>query len=289
MIRKYSGPESSELISGESAPGFTLKSVVAELEIKAEEGSDDDRMVFGYASTFDTLDHHKDRMIKGCYEKSLKDDKQRALIRVLNQHNQSEPIGKPSVLIEDSKGLYSGFPMTKASVGDDLLIMVKEGVITGLSVGFELMQATYKDASTGEPLKQDAHWLEILAAERDITEAKLFEYSLVTWGSNPEALIDDTKSVKHAIAKCRGLMGLVKSGDIGIDAKLMELAQRMTALEQHIKSGTGKVPADDPELIVDEPSRVEDAKEAAEATMDSSDVFKIMLRLRAQKRALGLH
>ena len=72
------------------------------------------RVVTGYLSSFDNVDHSGDIIVKGAYTKTLKE--RRNEIVFLNQHRWEQPHGKFAVLQEDQKGLYfESEPLIKTS------------------------------------------------------------------------------------------------------------------------------------------------------------------------------
>ena len=132
----------------------------------------------GYASLFGLVDLGKDRVEKGAFEKSLK---QRGLsgIRMLFQHDPAEPIGVWDAVREDKKGLFvKGRIVTSSARGRDVLGLMREGAIDGLSIGFRT-QRSKTDRKNGI---------------RTILEADLWEISVVTFPMLPQARVDQVKS-----------------------------------------------------------------------------------------------
>ena len=84
-------------------------------------------------------------------------------IKLLNQHNVKEPLGKAQFFNEvDGEGIYASFKISNSSRGSDALITASEGLTSGLSVGVEVLKSNRK------------------AGVMHVTSAKLFEVSLVT-------------------------------------------------------------------------------------------------------------
>ena len=146
----------------------------------------DKRTICGYYASFNTLDSDGDVFQPGCFAKSLKENKDRILH--LLQHDTTLPICRPTVLIEDSKGLYfeSYFPAPGDGVPDyieETFEFYKSGVYNEHSVGFEMLQ--------NEPDREGKYpeWAppwnpDNKRAANIITQAKLWEGSTVTWGAN---------------------------------------------------------------------------------------------------------
>ena len=95
-------------------------------------------------------------------------------IKLLNQHNVKEPLGKAQYFNEvDGEGIYAAFKISNSSRGSDALITASEGLTAGLSVGVEVITAKNK------------------AGVMHVSSAKLFEVSLVTEPAFKSALITD--------------------------------------------------------------------------------------------------
>jgi HK97 family phage prohead protease len=60
-------------------------------------------------------------------------------IRLLSQHNMQKPIGKMISAEERKDGIYAVFRLSKSTAGSDALIMAQEGLVTGLSIGAEIL------------------------------------------------------------------------------------------------------------------------------------------------------
>lgn len=134
-----------------------------------------------YASIFDYVDAGKDRVKQGAFVKTLRDDASRknSRIKALWQHDPWSPVGVPAEIQEDSKGLYTLTKISKTTLGKDLMILVEDGVVNELSIGFNTVKDAWDD-NTGI---------------RDLVELKLWEYSFVTWGMNDLASVEGVKSL----------------------------------------------------------------------------------------------
>ena len=84
-------------------------------------------------------------------------------IKLLNQHNTKEPLGKAQFFNEiDGEGIYASFKISASTRGNDALITASEGLTSGLSVGVEVLKSSRK------------------AGVMHVTAARLMEVSLVT-------------------------------------------------------------------------------------------------------------
>lgn len=131
----------------------------------------------GYASLFDVVDQAGDAVAPGAFTKSLQ-QRTASGIRMLYQHDPDQPIGIWTSIVEDAKGLLVEGRIT-STVGraGEVLELMREGAIDGLSIGFKT-----KRAST-HPLTK----------VRRIIEADLWEISVVTFPLLDTARIDTVK------------------------------------------------------------------------------------------------
>lgn len=159
------------------------------IEIK----SDVDRGVIeGYASVFGNIDSHGDIVMPSAFNKSLSDwnsaKQENRRIKVLYQHDSYEPIGIPTEMIVDSKGLYTYSKISRTPVGEKTLILARDGVLNEMSIGYYPIVE-----------KPDAE-----RKVNQIIELKLMEYSMVLWGSNELTSIDNVKHMMKDYAYSKG-------------------------------------------------------------------------------------
>jgi HK97 family phage prohead protease len=84
-------------------------------------------------------------------------------IKLLNQHDMRQPLGKATSFSEDAQGnIFGSFKISRSNRGTEALILAEEGLQSGLSVGVEVITAKNK------------------GGVMHVSAAKLFEVSLVT-------------------------------------------------------------------------------------------------------------
>ena len=83
-------------------------------------------------------------------------------IKLLNQHDMKQPLGKATQFTEQEDGIYASFKISRSNRGSEALILAEEGLQSGLSVGVEVIKS-----------KQKGNVMFVSAA-------KLLEVSLVT-------------------------------------------------------------------------------------------------------------
>jgi hypothetical protein len=197
---------------------FEYKAVTSTAEIKDVDLKN--RIVTGYASSFGNKDFDEDIMMPGCYTKSINERGPQGTneIFMLNQHNWAQPLGKPTVLREDQKGLYYECPVNiECGYANDALVLMDAGLVVQNSVGFQTVKATLV-----QPDVQDYNtWY------REIQEVKLYEYSCVTLGANPDTPFMGFKSMTaNEISDQVGIMmKLLRNGTLKDETfALLEIA-----------------------------------------------------------------
>lgn len=150
----------------------------------------DGKTVTGYASIFGNKDLDDDIILPGAFAKSIAENgpQGKNSILFLWQHNPGKVLAKPSVLREDSKGLYYEATITSgATFAEDALKLIAEGLVEENSIGFQTVKSMFV-----QPDPNDwTTWY------RELVELNLFEHSAVTWGANPEAQMTGMKGLSR--------------------------------------------------------------------------------------------
>lgn len=141
------------------------------------------RTFTGYASTFGNVDAVGDTIEPGAFAKSIEERMPRKQVKVLWQHR--DPIGLPTVMREDERGLFVEGVISKTRLGDEALELMKDGVVDRLSIGFTVMDS--------EPTEEG----------RLIKAVTLYEFSPVTFPADSYAeiigvkqMVDDITSIE---------------------------------------------------------------------------------------------
>ena len=145
-------------------------------EVKELNMNSESRTISGYAAVFNNRDKAGDILLKGCFAKSIQDrgpeSQANDKIIMLWQHDQHEPIGKISVLIEDEKGLYFEAVIDDVERGNQAIKQLESGTLNQFSIGYSYVW---------EKCEYDQ--------ERDafiVKEVVLYEISVVSIGCNGE-------------------------------------------------------------------------------------------------------
>jgi HK97 family phage prohead protease len=121
-------------------------------------------------------------------------------IKLFSQHDMKKPIGRMTASENKADGIYATFKLSRSSAGTDALVMASEGLVSGLSIGAEIISskpsrdghtvvtaAKLKEVSlVTEPAFKSAQVLEIAAEE---AEAEAVEVTLPT---ESETVVEDT-------------------------------------------------------------------------------------------------
>jgi uncharacterized protein len=179
--------------------------------------------VTGYFSKFGNVDSDGDIMMPGAFKRSIADwgpeGKQR--IKHLMNHRPDQPLGRITVLKEDSYGLYYESDLVKTTFGMDFIKMAEGGIITEHSIGFNTLTET-KGAMGNE-----------------IKDVKLFEgSSLTAWGANMDTPFLGFKSemdineLKQEIRIFEKFIRNTDASDNVIDLCVIKIRQLAQAVER---------------------------------------------------------
>lgn len=138
--------------------------------------ADDQGVIEGYGSVFDVVDQGGDIVAKGAFTRSLQSGRK---VKMLSQHDPDKIIGVWDDVTEDGNGLrVKGRILTAVEKGRDAYELVKAGALDGLSIGYRTVKSVLRNNV------------------RVITQAELWEVSLVTFPMNELARIDAVKAAE---------------------------------------------------------------------------------------------
>lgn len=169
---------------------------------------DSDGRIAGYASIFGNVDDGGDIVMPGAFAKTCEACRAGThKIKMLWQHDPSQPIGVWDTAKEDGRGLFvQGRVLADVAKGKEAIALMKAGALDGLSMGYKTLDKEYLETDRG--------------TLRQIKEAEVWETSLVTFPMNREARITDVKQIQSP----REVEQLLrKSGVPGNFAKLLAL------------------------------------------------------------------
>ena len=156
----------------------------------------DGTRIEGYASLFGSTDQGGDVVTKGAYAASLKraaSDGRK--IKMLWQHDPTQPIGVWDEVREDADGLWvKGRILEATQKGREAAALIEAKAIDGLSIGYRTVKAAKNDKG-----------------QRLLKELDLWEVSLVTFPMLPSARVaaksdasEDDQLMRDLAAAFRG-------------------------------------------------------------------------------------
>src|SRR5215475_3249521 len=152
----------------------------------------DGRTIYGLAVPFnvelnvtDGWTPYTDVFRKGSFAKTIRDRK-RAVKLLFSHEHRSQSVGVATDLREEDDGLHAAFYVSATTLGNDLLTLVKDHALDGLSIGFEPITHTVipGDKRT-PPAQRELH-------ER--TEVVLREVSLCNFPAFEEAGVEGVRA-----------------------------------------------------------------------------------------------
>jgi uncharacterized protein len=226
----------------------------------------------GYGAAFGNVDACGDIIEKGAFARSLAEFLKSGVL--CWQHDWSEPIGKPLEAREDDQGLYLKGRVSQTARGKDALTLLRDGVVTKMSIGYEV--EAYRVLSDEEGialLGQEAYD----AAMRDLpwwqdgirvlTQIKLYEISLVSVPANMNAVVTGVKDLglltgltlddhfkavlvaeREYITRVKGLAALrIKEGRMLSASNREKLSSMRDSLSTHVAALDDLLATSDPE------------------------------------------
>lgn len=144
--------------------------------------------VSGYASLFGLRDQGGDVVQQGAYRHSLAAAKGRG-VKMLWQHDPTQPIGVWDELREDATGLFvAGRILTAVDRGREAVALLEAGAIDGLSIGYRTVKSTRDEKGN-----------------RILSELDLWEVSLVTFPMQAEARVSGKSDMPEPWAEVAAL------------------------------------------------------------------------------------
>jgi len=149
---------------------------------------DDNGMIEGYASVYNVVDAEGDVIAPGAFKRTMKlwSMKGRS-VPVLWQHDAAMPIGVTKSMIEDENGLRVQAQLVMAvQKAQEAYALAKANALGGLSIGFTVPRMA-EDGQAAAVYDEEK-------GARVFREVRLWEYSMVTFPANEEAVITAVKS-----------------------------------------------------------------------------------------------
>ena len=147
-----------------------LRSLPFDLELATRDGDAGDgrtlvgRLVpYGVASTVSDGGGplYRGSASRGAFDRQVRSG-QHGQVALFAEHNvpgtrHQLPLARAAELYDGADGLYGAFPMPHTTAADDALELVRAGVVTGLSLGFRLLERSGKPGRDGIVDRTRAH------------------------------------------------------------------------------------------------------------------------------------
>ena len=146
----------------------------------------DSRIIEGHAARFSNRDSHGDVIVRGAFAKTIRERADGGLaFPVLRDHDPTRPVGKSVEILEDELGLFTRSKIVKTQLGDETLELAREGILTGMSIGFF-------------PIKKEFGRIDGKGV-RLLKELAVVEYSVLLFPANKKARITAVKSAESVL------------------------------------------------------------------------------------------
>src|SRR3990172_23892 len=157
--------------------------------LKSDPAADQANTFRGVASVFGNMVAAwiPTKILKGAFKKTIAENKKKGRVKILYQHDLHSPIGVPLELAESDEGLEVYGKISDTTLGRDVMTLLKDEVLTELSIGFDPLQwemKEEKDEETG-----------IKSMVRYIKEIRLWELSIVTFAADDKAKVMSVHAV----------------------------------------------------------------------------------------------
>ncbi len=224
---------------------------------EAEDGDDDSVEFEGYAirwsdeAVIGFFFRFRERFKRGAFKKTIRERGPggNGQIKLLRQHNDRQSVAaKILELKEDATGLWFRARTIATSVGRDLAVELREGVVDTLSIGFDVVL---------EEIDRDQD-----PVLRTVIEARLYEISAVLWPAYAGATVEavraldalDEGALEHFVMSLEAEM---REGKVLSEANKERLIEARDRIQQVIDSAGGD---DEPEP--DDPLEGESERDA---------------------------
>lgn len=209
---------------------------------------DDEAGTFeGYGSVFDVVDSDKDRVKRGAFARTLA-ERGAAGVKLLWQHDRTQPIGVYESITEDEHGLHvrGRLLVNEVQKAREAFALMKAGALDGLSIGYRT-RTFRKDEKAGIT---------------DLLDLDLQEISPVTFPANGAARITGVK------------------GDDMADKQEVELVEKAQLIESQQKAATLEK-----QLAAAQPLLAQIAELTGKAGIDEQQVELAQLAAKAARAA----
>jgi HK97 family phage prohead protease len=153
-------------------------------------------------------------------------------IRLLSQHDIKKPVGKMISAETRSDGIYAVFRLSRSTGGNDTLVMAQEGLVTGLSIGAEIIASA--PSRSGHTVVTSARLKEVSV----VTEAA-FKTAAITSIRAEETSVDDETKPTESEAVVENTPDTVAAPEV--EATAVEAARPTVSAPAYVKERTAPI------------------------------------------------
>lgn len=178
----------------------------------------------GYVAAFGNVDSQRDRILMGAFAKTIQERIPAGKVPLMSRHfayggDADEAIGLITEAIEDEYGLWIHAKMSATSHAQDIRTKIQEGIIWGMSIGYEIVRYEEERDDAGNVI-----W--------NLKELKLLEGTVTTHPANELAVITAAKTLRRDLP-----------ADMAIDGPLSR--EKVIQLRNHLDTFLDIVPTID--------------------------------------------
>jgi HK97 family phage prohead protease len=153
-------------------------------------------------------------------------------IRLLSQHDIKKPVGKMISAETRADGIYAVFRLSRSTGGNDTLVMAQEGLVTGLSIGAEIIASA--PSRSGHTVVTSAKLKEVSV----VTEAA-FKTAAITSIRAEETSVDDETKPTESEAVVENTPDTVAAPEV--EATAVEAARPTVSAPAYVKERTAPI------------------------------------------------
>lgn len=132
--------------------------ITKDFKVQLKELDRKNRKVEGYFSAFNVKDSDNDIIQKGAFSKSINENGPKGTGRIKHLYNHWNAVGVLEELSEDNFGLRFKSKIGNHTIGNDVLNMYMDGIITEHSIGFQLVEGKWEQMADVRILKEVELW-----------------------------------------------------------------------------------------------------------------------------------
>lgn len=154
---------------------FEIKVLPLEMKVDTDNGTFE-----GFCAGYGNVDCYDDRLLPGSHEPSIISDPGK--VKIFIEHGWVAgglPIGKALSFEGRENGLFTVGRVTPTTEGKNALMLMKDGVMTGLSIGWKPIDS--------REVQEDGRVI------REVSRYELYEYSVCSWQANDFARVTGVK------------------------------------------------------------------------------------------------